>query len=619
MFTYDNLSDDDNNNDIHSNISNNNEFVIGTNGALSHATSVNVILDLSFILNRGLEESQIEFHYKRILAYNNVNQMVDFFLLTFVTRNCRGGKGEKDLFYKMFSLLYSTFPDTCDKLVKLIPLYGSWKDLFTFVSKFKRIVGINRDMNVRLLTDTVIFTQPNTKIVKYDKMLHSHSYLINPFDQISNVFAEQIIQDLQDLHEKGSGANISLAAKWAPRENGEFAKLHRKFFMRLVWKISSLSNLNSTKLLEKEKKISDGKILAIYRKIISKLSNHLDVVERKMSSNHYRNINYSTIPSLALSKFRMAHLNLIKNVPCNDDIRGNRYPDREDRVIGRTNLLLRIKQKKVKGTQIQPHNIVNDILSNKLTIKEDEIELLSAQWSDMVQRLTIIDRKKKFIPVCDVSGSMSSMSIGSSKSSKIIPLHVCIALGIILSELAPPSFQNSVITFSDNPEWVNLSNLSLQEKIHTLKESNWSQSTNLLKTFQMILDIVILFNIQQEDIPDIVIFSDMQFNEAVRGSGDTTFVEINNMYKCAGFTPPGLVFWNLNTLPGLPVMGNTPNTSLLSGFSPALFKYITTGDLESITPEITLRAMLDDEMYDPIKQILLESNEGILSTYNYLM
>ena len=191
------------------------------------------------------------------------------------------------------------------------------------------------------------------------------------------------------------------------------------------------------------------------------------------------------------------------------------------------------------------------------------------------------------------------------------------ALGIILSELAPSSFQNKVITFSNNPQWVNLSNLSLEQKIHTLKASNWSQTTNLFKTFQMILDIILMFHIQQEDIPDIVIFSDMQFNEAVGGdSCETTFVNIRNMYNRAGFTPPGLVFWNLNTLPGLPVMGNTPNTSLLSGFSPALFKYITTGDLESITPEITLRAMLDDEMYNPIKQILLESNEGILSTYN---
>ena len=590
-------------------------MVVGENGALSHKTSDNPILDLSFALVRGLESSRIESYFREIIGTDDVSKIVDLFLLSFATRNCRGGKGEKQLFQKLFSLLFSVYPETCSELMVLLPKYGYWKDLFVFISDFKRILKLTKEQ--------VISGEPFTQA--REKKVHGiNCNLANPFISAQNVFKTQINDDLQKISVDGDSASISLAAKWAPREKSEFAKRNVAGFQYLVDSISELSESGSIDHLNVEGDLStrsDGEKLKRYRKIISKLNNHIDTVEIKMSSGRYSEIDYSKAPSVCVSKFRLAHLNLLKDVHCDDNERGNRFPESHDRVEGRKNLMNKIKLKKVKGTQVEPHTIISDILNHR--VEDETLDLVSVQWDDIRSKCQL-SKNENFIPVCDVSGSMQM------SSSLVIPIEVCISFGILLSEITHPSFRDRVITFSSNPKWINLEGLTLSEKVTKLRTSEWANNTDLLKTFDMILDVIIERKIPQDEIPTLVIFSDMQFDSAIGGSsgypygcpvscretGKSTFDLIKERFNDAGLHPPKIVFWNLSSRTGIPVKGSTPNTSLLSGYSQSLFKYITTGEFEEMTPEKTLRAMLDDEIYDPVREILLASNEGLLSGYS---
>ena len=73
---------------------------------------------LSTLLVRGCSKTTIETHFKNVL---NDNYFLDGILIAFMTRNIRGGKGERDLFLTMFSTLYTIFPELLFLILLKIP------------------------------------------------------------------------------------------------------------------------------------------------------------------------------------------------------------------------------------------------------------------------------------------------------------------------------------------------------------------------------------------------------------------------------------------------------------------------------------------------------------------
>ena len=111
----------------------------GENGALAHVSTGTAVLDLSFALVRDVDDAKVEKLVRAVLAERDPKSLADLFVLTFATRDCRGGKGERSLFRKLFSILYSVFPTTACELVPLISEYGYWKDIFSFLTSYKRL------------------------------------------------------------------------------------------------------------------------------------------------------------------------------------------------------------------------------------------------------------------------------------------------------------------------------------------------------------------------------------------------------------------------------------------------------------------------------------------------
>ncbi len=595
-----------------------NHLSTGENGALEYTAKgvQESRVALFFALVRDLSDTRLIELMKLVLddaKINNDPEMVaDVFLMAFQTRHCRGGKGERDLFYKMMMELVMVYPQTVERLMYLVPHYGSFKDWFQFVS---------------IATD--------------EKLDESKKRAMLPVvNTIMDLATDQLLKDkssLDELEEWGVSlptttkvSSFSLLAKWAPREKKRFHNQVRVLANKLF---------PASKAPKKE-----------YRQLISRLNKAINCTEVLMSADKWNEIDFFKVPSICLLKHRKAFLNeKINDAPSStEEETGNRHPHNERRVECRKRLrgaMSQGKSRKLKGRQLYPHEVVSKFMRGQ-NLSTLEKELLSCQWADIrtnvvtamdeVHAKNISDQTwengepstcvdlGKIVPIVDVSGSMHGT-----------PIQVAVALGILVSELANPAFANRCLTFSEQPSWVCLDDCeSLEEKVTKLENAPWGMNTDFEKATELVLQAAINAKLDPDEIPDLIVFSDMQFDQARNSRGDglshhTHHHQIVRRFKDAGlqvcgkaWPAPHIIYWNLRgATNGFPAQGDTPNVTMLSGFSPSLLKLLLNGlPLKEIAPEkndsfLTVRAALDADDYNEVRLVLSTSNENFLRGY----
>lgn len=99
------------------------------NGMPTNSTSGNPVVDLFFAMgaSRTLPEVEIQKMFARAYAYNKqlaVRAM-------FYNRDVRGGQGERRSFRAMLKWLADTDPEMAKRVLRFVPEYGRWDDLFT--------------------------------------------------------------------------------------------------------------------------------------------------------------------------------------------------------------------------------------------------------------------------------------------------------------------------------------------------------------------------------------------------------------------------------------------------------------------------------------------------------
>ena len=126
-------------------------------------------------------------------------------------------------------------------------------------------------------------------------------------------------------------------------------------------------------------------------------------------------------------------------------------------------------------------------------------------------------------------------------------------------------------------------------------------STNLEEVFNLILDKATESKLPQSDLPDqILIVSDMEFNEAIDDSDSTAFGMIKKKYESSGYTMPEVVFWNVQSRSrgNLPVTFDENGTALISGFSPSILKSLLSGS--RITPLDIMNQSVESDRYSKV-------------------
>jgi len=308
-----------------------------------------------------------------------------------------------------------------------------------------------------------------------------------------------------------------------------------------------------------------------YRKMRTRLNS---VVETQMCAKEWDQIEFSKIPSQCALRSRKA---FYKNCP-------ERYTEYVEAVAAGT--------EKVNAQTLYPHQLVSLMLKQLggviyTTDYETEKELIKAQWAALPNYME--NSTCRLLPVIDVSGSMHSTASPS-------PIEVALGLGIYIAERNVGPFQDTFMTFSDQPEVASLTGADIWEKVNNLTNTSWGFSTDIEKTFKEILHFATLHNVPEDEMPEkILIMSDMEFNVAVHDDV-TTFQTIKEKYKKAGYRLPQIVFWNLAASgSNIPVRSDDMGAALISGFSTSILKQLLqTGGISPI--ELVLE-VINDERY----------------------
>jgi len=605
----------------------------GENGSteLTAAGVGSPLVALFFKLVRGVPAESV----KALVAQvgDDAESLADLVVLAYQTRATRGaGKGEKLCAYQLLAELCRKGADEAVlATLHLLPHYGYWKDLL-------------------LLTE-----QPVTERVKAKAV---------------SLLAEKLREDSAELaaaKAEGRTPKLSLAGKYAPREGSHFSAVAKQLARELF------GGANEAAARRK------------YRKACAELNCALNTTEVLMASARWQEIEFSKVASLCLQRNRKAFLNeaLKGRVGAEEEATGNRHPEDADRVAARRHLREALVAKKgVKGKQLFPQEIAAKCMhgSHLSTLEGD---LMDAQWSSMregVQKAmaeAAEAREKavaeaagegaslesvaalraalpkpvdlgKLVPLVDVSGSMSGK-----------PMEAAIGLGILVSELTHPAFRNRCLTFESRPQWVELQAADkIGAKVRTVQAAEWGGSTDFEAACEQILAAAQRAKLKPDEVPDLIVFSDMQFDQARGGyyggyggyggrpaSWEThherlerRFAEVGKAVCGEPYAAPRIIYWNLRgDTVGFPVQADAPNTQMISGFSPALLKLVLGGkDLvadekevvlpdgttkkvrEGPTPEETLRAALDDSAFDPVRLALAAVDKGPLAGYTFV-
>ena len=182
------------------------------------------------------------------------------------------------------------------------------------------------------------------------------------------------------------------------------------------------------------------------------------------------------------------------------------------------------------------------------------------------------------------------------------------ALAIYTSQHNNEPYNDKYITFSANPQFVDLSKAnSLQEKIQIALKHSEIANTNIEAVFDLILGVAVENHISRNKmIKNVLIISDMEFDAAQGVYCDKSnvltgplFDEIKKRYKNAGYDMPKLVFWNVNSrTKTIPLIENELGVVLVSGFSQNVLKMVMSN---KYNPHEVLMEMLDSERYKAIK------------------
>ena len=486
------------------------------------------------------------------------------------TRDIVDGKGEYTLTYMMIYVWNQFYPNLAEFAIKcLVDLgdksihqYGSWKDIKYFC-KFCKSKTTNPSQN-----------------------------LINYAIKITN---EQINNDYANLISNSN--DISLAAKWIPREKSSFGwlfeQLATNFYNHIL--VTAKNDISIQKAILKCK--------TEYRKILSALNKQIDTVQIKQCGRRWAEIDFNKTTSITLSKQKKAFLNIDKS---GDD----RYPDDHDRVLCAEHFNSHI-QKAVRGeTEMKGKRvgmadftkIALDLINSRSNVQAEK-DLLNSQWRDNSSQNGALG---KMIAMVDVSGSMDGD-----------PMNVAISLGIRIAEKS--ALGKRVMTFSITPTWVNLEPYTdFISQVEVVKSAPWGMNTNFYAALDLILDAIIQNKMAPEDVEDmiLVILSDMQIDEGDRSNKESLYETMKAKYEAAGirvngkgYKPPHILFWNLRSTSGFPTLSNQPNASMMSGFSPSLLNLFCDQGLtalQSCTPWSLLNKSLENERYNIMSNKLNE-------------
>ena len=371
-----------------------------------------------------------------------------------------------------------------------------------------------------------------TNVPEYGRFDDLLSLLDGPCEKdMLSFIKEQLDKDLAALK---IGESVSLLAKWLPSVN-----------------TSNKDSVKSAKKLAKALGFSDAE----YRKVLVSLRAEIKLMENYLREKDY-SFSYEKQPSKALYKYRLAFFR-------NDQDRYCAFLEKAESNPSVMNT----------GT-LTPYDVIRPIIHRaeaEIEISEEERRSMDITW----KALPDYTGAENALAVVDGSGSMYC-GFGYT------PATVAQSLGIYFAEHNKGCFHNHFITFSENPRLVRVMGRDIVEKLRYCMSFDECANTDLLRTFDLILNTAIQNKAKQEEIPEkLYIISDMEFDYCANHAEMTNFECAKTKFAKYGYKLPQIVFWNVESRNlQQPVTKNEQGVALVSGTSPQIFSMLSEGILD---------------------------------------
>ncbi|RLN11592.1 hypothetical protein C2845_PM09G20190 [Panicum miliaceum] len=361
----------------------------------------------------------------------------------------------------------------------------------------------------------------------------------------ADLFADLLAEDMKKFAD-GKVNDVSLAAKWCPSVDSCYDRstLICEAIARRLFPKGSSSELPED-LEDEYYAYRVSKLL--HKAALVPLRRALEVPEIFISANAWGDVVYPRVASVAMNDYKEFFLK-------HDAERFGLY-------------LADVKSGKVKiaAGALLPHEMLQSY--------GDEVADL--QWERMVSDLRALGKLSNCITICDVSGSMYGL-----------PMDVCVALGLLISELSDEPWRHRLITFSERPEMHLITGKSLGEKASFIRHMHWDMNTNFQAVFDKLLSVAVAGKLPSERmVKKVFVFSDMEFDQASSNPWETDYEAITRKFTEAGYGEaiPEIVFWNLRDSRSVPVTSEQKGVALVSGYSKNTIKLFLDG--EEVVPD----------------------------------
>lgn len=503
------------------------------------------------MLNRDLDKSYIEESIKKIMKENKSDEiMLDLFLIAFHTRDVRGGKGERDLFYHIMTILFRYAPDETKRMCKLVPEYGCWCDMWELLLKEPQL-----------------------------------GYMIFP------IVCRQFIDDLAKA---SVGERVSLLGKWLPREKS-------KSYPSIAYRLAEVLYSHET---------SKKKRMMIYRKETSFLNRTLQTCEVDMCGGTWRNIEPSHIPGRSLKIHRKAFLN--ESNDATGELRYPECDDRmkcREQMLSYIEELKNGTKKAHGANVIMPHEVVVSIQDRMLS--KDQETILQAQWESIREETMRLGGLHKAVVMCDFSGSMNGLPLQISQALGILISEITHPAfrDHMLTFDAKPTW-HSLVTYKSLKEKVN----SLRSVGQGLNTDFYQACQLIIRNMvdhcvpveEAPEDLIV--------ITDMGFDAAAQGNYAGRSEVLIARIrsefhkEGERLWgKGKGWKAPRIVIWNVRAdYNDFHATAEEEGIVQLSGWSPSILKALQKDGVKTTTPYEAMRVALDDPRYDKVRDLWSE-------------
>lgn len=378
------------------------------------------------------------------------------------------------------------------------------------------------------------------------------------FDDLMILFGTPLEKDMleyiktqlySDLEGMENGGDVSLLAKWLPSVNASNCETKR-----LAKKVARFLQLDD----------------AAYRKLLVRLRAHICIIENNLREKDYT-FDYEKQPSKAMFKYRNAFIR-------NDGERYNEFLNKAS-----------CGEVKLNTNVLTPYEIITPFF--KRNVSDEERNSINMTWN----ALEDFTNDENALAVIDGSGSMYG-------GADPIPATVSLSLGIYFAERNKGAFKNHFITFSENPQLVEIKGEDILDKVRYCHDYDEVANTNIQKVFELVLNAAKKNNVPQAELPKrLYIISDMEFDYCADDANLTNFEYAKKLFEDAGYKLPEVVFWNVSSRNRQqPVTKNEQGVLLVSGCTPRLFSMIADGSISDMAPYEFMMEVLMSERYEKI-------------------